>query len=598
MKRIILILASFAATYTINAQVAKWILPPAYDAIYKAVGGDFIITDSVGIKGVWDSSGKCLITTDNQLAPFAEGISVSTKTDENTIVGFYDRFGKFTKLTDCAITYSHPYFSNGYLLVQTGKYFSYVNTSGEKSNEQFVKAWPFSNGYASCSLYEDIKKKKDVYHIMLTTALEPVSFAYQKKVFENEDINFISSVNDEKFGIVIAKNRAYWFRGDDKTLTPIYAKELETNNKNQARLNDDLSECLVSETDTTSLLKLSCGKTDKIQIRLDALLQPIALLSPYGNKIFKKHKAGAHNVSTSLKTTIKDGLYGINDGDQEMLPPQFENVQAYYGDKVAVKLKGKYGMLQILKGEKLKLSINKGNPIDFRHQKYETVLRLDLPPVISTQNVRIEIDPQTGCAVDLPSADKHDTKSGNYIQYNCVLSIPDSLPDEMTNSQSNDIIYPAQVVYDELRSSVIPIKVKAWHYKYFNVDIIHEVTTVNLGDVSFTFNINAERKPGESVYPTSVNILADTLTWDLEKMSETRYKCRIFGLAEGVNNIVIQVLEQGCPPASFPFEITYTKPVAKAKNKPEVKESVSIVEKRKKKKSPSPTPALTPYLEI
>lgn len=103
------------------------------------------------------------------------------------------------------------------------------------------------------------------------------------------------------------------------------------------------------------------------------------------------------------------------------------------------------------------------------------------------------------------------------------------------------------------------------------------------GTVSFVFNINAERIANDGIYPTTVKIITDSLTYEYEKMSEVRYKCKVYSLREGVNNIVIQVLEQGCPPASFPFEVEYHKPIARSKNKPAEKEKVTI---KKKEKTP------------
>ena len=64
-------------------------------------------------------------------------------------------------------------------------------------------------------------------------------------------------------------------------------------------------------------------------------------------------------------------------------------------------------------------------------------------------------------------------------------------------------------------------------------------------------------------------------------MSEIRHKCKVYSLKEGVNNIVIQILEQGCPPAAFPFEVEYYKPVARTRNKPAEKEKVTIKKKEK-----------------
>ena len=76
---------------------------------------------------------------------------------------------------------------------------------------------------------------------------------------------------------------------------------------------------------------------------------------------------------------------------------------------------------------------------------------------------------------------------------------------------------------------------------------------------------------------TTVNIVTDSLQYELEKMSEIRYKCKVVSLNEGINNITVQVLEQGCPPAEFPFEVEYHKPVARTRTK----EKVTIKKKPK-----------------
>jgi len=81
----------------------------------------------------------------------------------------------------------------------------------------------------------------------------------------------------------------------------------------------------------------------------------------------------------------------------------------------------------------------------------------------------------------------------------------------------------------------------------------------------------------------------------LEKISETRYKCKVLALREGTNNIVVQILEQGCPPAAFPFEVTYTRPSAKGRNKSGGKEDV-VIKKKTRKAGAATTP--TPHLEI
>ena len=107
-------------------------------------------------------------------------------------------------------------------------------------------------------------------------------------------------------------------------------------------------------------------------------------------------------------------------------------------------------------------------------------------------------------------------------------------------------------------------------------------------------NIHAERYPDEPVYPVNVSIVADTLQYELEKVSESRYKCKVWTIGEGTTNIVVQLTEQGCPPAPYSFEVTYVKPAPKTKSKPATKENIVI----RRKPKPAPVAKPTPHLEI
>jgi len=589
-----LLFAIFSAA-TVKGQVAKWLIPPAYDGIHMAIGSNHIITDSVNCQVLWSSSGKRLACTPDQLFPFAENLAITTKQGTANLVGFYDTDGKFTQLTGLDVAHAFPYFSDGYLLVQEGYFYRFLNAKGELEQQQYAKAYPFSNGYASCCAYRNIQKRKDPYNLLVTKDHEQVFFRYGEKQFDADDLEFISSVNDEQIAVVVAKRKVYFFDGKTRSLKPVFARKDESNAKNQAKLDDDLSLCLTKQADSTSVLEARCGKEARVQIRFDRFCVPLSFTTPEGEYTYQKKAVVKPVVDSPLKMVSKDHLYGINWEYDEMLPPQFDELISCFGDRAFVRLSGKCGMLKVYKDENFRITINKGNPIDFRHQKYETTIRLDLPKAISATNSRIDVNPESGCQVDMPSGVKKDTEYGNYIQYNCVLNIPYSLPDEMYGDARNEITYPVQVCYDGLKSPIISLKVMAWHYKYFNVDVSDAETSISKGDLSFTFNINAERMSGEAVYPTSVNVLADSLTWELEKISETRYKCKVLALREGTNNIVVQILEQGCPPAAFPFEVTYTRPSAKGRNKSGGKEDV-VIKKKTRKAGAATTP--TPHLEI
>lgn len=593
-RKLILGLFVFAVTSNIKGQVAEWLIPPMYDNIHMAEGESLIITDSLEHKIIWSQSGKRLSVTKHQMYSFKEGYSVTTRPHSDIVSGFFDREGKFTPIADCNVTYSMPYFSDMHLLVHDGTYFRFVNTNGIVSESRYEKAYPFSNGYASCFTYANLEKKKDPYNLLISKDEEQITFSFNGKSFDNEDIDFISSINDENIGIVVAKGKLYYFNARNKTLSPIFAKKNETNIKNQAKLENDISQSITNDYESVYILHAKCGKKDRIQIKLNKFMVPLSISLTDGEYVYNRKEEAEIILESMLEVVNNKQEFGINWKGMEVLPPQFSEVITCFDDKALVRLDGKCGMLKVLKDEKFKISINKDQPIAFKHKTCEATIRLDMPKIISTSKTWIEVDPKTGCEIDMQSEDKKETSFGNTVQYKCVLSIPESLPDIMHNDERNGISYPTRVFYDGLKSPIIPYKVMAWHYKYFNVDVNDAETSIHQGTLSFTLNINAEREPGETVYPTIVNIQTDSLQCELEKISETRYKCKVFELNEGNNTIVVQIHEEGCPAASFPFEVTYTKPAVKTRNKAAVKEDVVI----KKKTQKTTVTTLTPHLEI
>ena len=48
MKRIFLLLVTMAMTAVAYSQVASWLIPPIYDNIFKVIGANLVVTDSVG----------------------------------------------------------------------------------------------------------------------------------------------------------------------------------------------------------------------------------------------------------------------------------------------------------------------------------------------------------------------------------------------------------------------------------------------------------------------------------------------------------------------------------------------------------------------
>ena len=578
MKKVAFILLCLCVVVGARGQIAKWLIPPLYDEIKIAEGIDAIQTDSAGLNAIWTLDGRRLISSRDDICPFKEGMALTVRPGTSDITMVYMHDGKGMRLEDARVARAYPYYSGGKLLVRQGEYYRFVDKRGQFLNGKYVDAYPFFNGYAVCATYLNLEKQKDFCHLLLGENGDTITFSRDGKSFDMDDLQFVSSVNDENIGVVVIKERVYLFNGLDGGLMPVFADEASSQNpKGQARLAADLEQSYLLMPDSTYLLKARCGKASSVSISFDLMRRPLSIKRNDVEYVYKVKKGPRQELESPLKKQKSGSVYGLHwEGKGEVLPPQFEEVQACLSDKAVVKLGGKVGMLKVFKDDSFVLKMNKGNDIAFRHQKFETSIRADFPTFLPADRVNVEVDPKTGCDIDKTSKESNNTESGNYVQYNCVLNIPSDLPDELTT-----IEYPVTVIHDGIKSSTIPFKVNAWHYKYFVVDVDDTQTTLENGTVSFVFNINAERIEGDGVYPTTVNILTDSLQYEYEKMSEFRYKCKVYSLEEGVNNIVVQILEQGCPPAAFPFEVEYHKPVARSRNKPAVKERVTIKKKEK-----------------
>lgn len=349
--------------------------------------------------------------------------------------------------------------------------------------------------------------------------------------------------------------------------------------------------CYKKVDDNTYVLTAKCGKNGEVSFEFDSMLKPVSFTTNGETKKYSVREEVKREFTSPLRMETEGNLYGIYWDSEVMLPAQFEKLSTCFENKAFVKLNGKFGMLAIDKDAKFSLKINKGNDVAFLHQKFETAVRVDMPSYILSDKTYLEIDPSCGIELDKTSREMKNTESGNFVEYNCVLNIPENLPDEI-----EEISYPIQVVYNGLKSPVINHKINAWFYKKFEVEEDETQRHVEHGTLTFVFNIKNAAMDG-SIVKFDVSVLADTLSVQREdKMSETRYKYKVDGLNEGINNIVVQILEQGCPPASFPFEVEYHKPVAKTKTKPAEQEKI-VIKKKAKVQQPTPTPS-TPRLEI
>lgn len=585
MKQIITALISLFIWCNALAQLPQWVIMPDYDQISVKVDDTLLETDSLGTTALWTLDGKCLFRTNNHIQPFNEGVAVVTKKGINELVGVVNLFGEFTEMPHLQIAYNHPYFEDGYLICHDSNGYVYFKRDGSRVTlTPSLKSYPFNGGYAPFFTYDQPEKHKDPYYGYYRADGEKMKYRMLDKNGEKEidpkTISFLSGIGVNNKGVAVIKNKLYLFNPDTDLFEPFLYGDEDSEKKRHLTLNGDYEKYFLNIPDDTIEIVAKYGKNQLAILQFDKELRPISFTFNNDKQEFTKPLKQEHKYSADIKAYGSGPTYGIASLDNQILPQQFEEVGLLYDNKAFVKSKGRWGIIEILPGLDYSLKLNKGQDVAFRHQTFETQIRLDLPAQISAKDARIDIPTSSGCIIDKTSRETKDTESGNFVVYNCSLNIPEALPDTMTN-----ITYsPVSISYDGISLFDKSINIVAWHYKRYNVDPIDSETSIKDGVASFTINVNVDKNSGERDYPFDVKIEADSVAVQYEKLSETRYKCFVSNLQEGNNNLNILVTEKGCPPSVFPFEVYYTKPVPKKKTQ----ESVVV-----RKKSPQvPKPAV------
>lgn len=595
-RRLLFIAVFVIAALETSAQIAKWVIHPDYNSLQMDAENALVIGQKDGETSFWTEKGDLLATTKDVLYSFREGKAVTLKPDSGVVTGFYSAKGDFFKTEPCNVAHDYPYFSEGYLLVKQGDYFQFIDSQGKKNADKYFMAFPYNAGLATCYTFEDLEKKKSPLCYYITTGKERVPFSLNGKPVDAEKVDFLSSLTDEGIGILVTRHKLYYYNKSTGELSPLFEDANETDKKKQAYLDGELSESIKKEGDSLYVVTAKVGKTGKVELYLDKCYIPIKICftdngAETSVRMFKRNKHDMPKFTTQLskEKSDKNGKWMVAYCGKPVLSNIFDDVKPLKDNIAFVRKEGKWGMIDVAGNNDFRFRINGGKPVGFRHSSYETSIRLDLPVFISSTKTSFDIAESDKIHIDGTSIERKDTENGNFVQYNCAIDIPPALLDTIAEIGCN-----AQISYDGLVSPKIPITFSAWHVKRFNVDII-EQSGVSNGEFSFTINIDEQKAIDETDYPFEVRITTDSIMAYADKLSETRYKITLSSLAEGVNEFSVNILEAGCPPQRFPFEVTYTKPVEKSRNKKAVNAKAEI---RKKQIKSTPKQTVTPYIPI
>lgn len=542
-----------------HAQIAQWIVPPLYDNIDFVKGSDLIVSDSANAKVYWNSNGQRLFSSTETVNPFSDGYAVVTN-DTSAILGYYDTKGHYTSLASKKIKVANnfPYFTDGYLVIKKKRHYI-IDSQGVIDKKKYLKVYPFHNGYAVCSYFENPKKHQGIVNYLIDQNKAEVTLQYNDKTYNASEVDFISSVNDENIGFVVIKKSVYVFNGNNRELSPLYYLG---GGQRQAKLEQDIS----IEEGSSPVIYARCGKNEQITIYFNKYLVPIDIF--YNND---KHHYTVNSVtpvknSTPLNTFKQGNLYGLLWKGQNVLPAQFESIRCYNGDLAFAWQSGKQGLLKYHENAMFNISINNDKDIAFRHQTYETTIRIDMPADIDPSKIDIQVDPNSGYVIDKLSKQTNKTNDGNRAEYTCTFTMPNDIKDIPT-----EFVYSIQINCDNIKLLPFQKKVKIWRDNSYDIVINDADKTFDKknGLLSIPYTVNVERYIGEEPIPFEVSASIDAWVVDVEQTSATQGVCKvqISDLNEGDNYLNIELTEQDCPPVSFVYILTCKKPVKNASTK-------------------------------
>ena len=586
MTRISILLSSFLCATMAFAQIPQWVISPKNDTIFVKVDNQILQGREGNKSTLWDMNGKELYSTNFEIFPFSDGVATVYDPTRKQVKGFVALDGEFTELPQLDFAYGNPYFDRGLLLIKNDTAFYYYKKDGTLSTvfPEVEKPYPFHHGYATFSKFDNKEKKKDFHYGYFKADNSRMKYRVlqngEYKEVEEKNIEFLSSLAADGRGIAVIKNKLYWFNPKEEAFEPLLIGNDENEKKRHLNLARDHEAIFMAPAGDSIFIEAKYSKNKFAKVKFNRELVPLEIVSDDENISFEVEPPKPFQYETRI-SSFGDGKLGLNYDKQNVVPEQFDKIGLRYGNRAMAKFNGKWGVVEILPDAQYTLKVNKGEDVAFRHQKFETQLRLDLPARASASEFRIDVVDDDNFILDKTSRFSKDTESGNYVTYNCEFLIPASLPDTITN-----VTYgPLELINDGIVMYQTPLNLKAWHLKYYNVDPIDSETSITNGVLSFTVNINAQKIAGEGDYAFDVAIDAENVDVESEKLSETRRKFLVSNLKEGDNNFNIIVTEKGCPPSVFPFVIQYTSPVPKKRQKEEV-----VI--RKKDKSPTPAPQI------
>lgn len=298
-KRNILIFMAILAFVSANAKIATWAISPNYQEL-KRYSGDMYLFQNNGKWGIVKSGDNVLLQANYDfITPFVNGYALigSKEGSKLLLECILGENGNINFLNDkFYLPGKHKYISENKLVVsnKNGK-FGYINTSGDIVVKcQFDDALPFKEGYA------------------------PIRQGYYfKYITERYDRNKAENTLRVEF------------KNGDITEAGCFSNGLAP-----VAYNDAFALINTSGQTVRKIKEAEFDQTAKNNIAAPSNLSP------------------SHTTSSNYVEYSENGKYGLKQGDNIIVTPQFDSFREKFSDgRVIALLNGKQGLLQISDGD-------------------------------------------------------------------------------------------------------------------------------------------------------------------------------------------------------------------------------------------------------
>lgn len=573
MKRQISSVLLAIAAISAYGQIAHWQVAPAYDAVDILPNG--LLQIKTGNKyGLANFKGEtALPAAYDSIGSFADNVALLF--NNSKFAGIVGPTGSLTDLSKAEYTLipGQEFFSDGLLSVQNSRgRCIFINKQGDEKTIQLAAAYPYFDGYAAVSNFDLTSKNfSETKPAYLNTDGQEVSIPLVEKL---SDLSFISSFRDGR-AVIVYKKKAYWL---DKSMnaTPIYTDNVE-NKKNMVTFDNKTTDLMYTDQGFDIYAKNATLRFNKL-MQLDEIEAGSNTVYKYKKNIVRVEKPQG-----LIEKFDVDGKYGLKYKEAVILPAQFGDVEIVDNDYALVKLDGKWGILTIDPNNIFQFKLNDNEPIGFNHKSFNTKLATLMPPYIKSNNTNV-FSKSPDCVIHIESRREIENVERNTLTYDCKLSIPESLTDNLSQHE-----YVFALKYDGLLSSDYKITIPEWYVKFYEVDFQETNFSITPGEtvsVEFDLTKTDAARNDETNYFKNVELITpeneDDIT--LDKITENHFTFKVDSNDRDRLLFTINITESGCPTISYPFEMVFTAPDPDSKDK---NISVEINDLRRKSRQAS-----------